>query len=255
MFTITYCGHTIKVLTSVTTIFLEDCFGLATGSVIGVRLSNGLEVDLSNPTERLMLSDKDTELVLAASITNNRMAPSTTAERKGGINWTRATRMSLYGGTGGIQGESEYRAPNGTVVKCTAPTYFYVPFYYMEYLFKLVPPTNDHADYWLTDSRGSQTLSIVFPSPIVLAKIRVCATADARQELDRGSDYMISIKTTTGTKMWQITPEPIDTSRDALGQFHEHVIEETGVTSVEFFLTQRGRYGVTLRRIEFLVIK
>jgi len=137
----------------------------------------------------------------------------------------------------------------------SAPVFNNTNFYYISYLFNSNPTAKDHGSYWLTSSVGNQTLTITFPTPQNLERIRVCATScDNNSVTDRCSNYAIYVTTGNG-KQKTITDGFVDTRKDMLGLFHEHPVREVGVLVVVFTLTQEKKWGVTLKELEFYVVQ
>jgi hypothetical protein len=163
------------------------------------------------------------------------------------VDWNKTTKMKLSGGTGGKTGEHVYRVGQGIKVESSAPVYNNSNYYYMEYLFQGDATSSSHTDYWLTNSDGNQILSFTFETPVNVAMVRVCPIVFKGPDLR--SNYQITVVNRIGETR-NVTGGFIDTSRDILGLFHSHTVQEEGVVEILFELTREGAYGVCLKKIE-----
>jgi len=251
-FKVSHKGETIKVPLTVRASWLENRFVLPEGSVLGVQLPNGLEVDLTSDSkcaERLQLRDHES-ILLITKISSNTQQPTPL------IDWSASEKLPLFGGTGGQTGQTTYLAPNGTVVQASSPVRNNSnSYYYMSYLFNNNPDSTSDDSYWLPDPTGSnQTLGFTFRTPVNLERIKVCATtysSNTSPGLKWRSDYSITATTSSGEAV-KVTSGFIDTSLDPLGYFHEHIVRKVGIVSVLFTLTH-AKAHVTLKEIEFYV--
>jgi len=98
-FKTTYQGQTIKIPTTVRAVWLANRFGIPEGSVIGVQLPDGLEIDLTidiNTNERRLLRGQETIIIVKRTATTTTTTTTTTTSET--IDWGRSVKLQLAGG-------------------------------------------------------------------------------------------------------------------------------------------------------------
>jgi hypothetical protein len=238
-----YKGQAFNVPETADRAFIADLFGIPRADLIGLQVAEDTVIPF---VEGKSLTEGTLALIAGRTVTC-RLAQAV------GPDWSRARKLYLGGGTGGLSGEYVYNPAPGIKVASSAPVYNSQNFFYMRYLFEGEPTGTAHTDYWITKSSGPQTLRISFERPLHICLIRVCATAHptAPYDKDRRSNYRIVITSLLGGARNLTHGDGfVDTADDEFGSFHTHVAKEQNVIEILFRLTQEKSYGVCLKKIE-----
>eukprot|EP01084_Bolivina_argentea_P179777 310622_1 len=163
------------------------------------------------------------------------------------IDWSKATKLNLQGGTGGKSGETKY-VVNNIVVESSHPVFTNSNYYYIPYMFDGNTTTNQAwASMWLPNGPKDQILTFTFPTAIKLSHISAYScTGTGCGTHKYGVDYFCDNK-------WEMLCTDIDTKDDKIGFERRHKVQKV-VTKIRFNF-EMIIYYISMSEIDFFVVE